>query len=50
MKKILFLTCLSSALLFAQGGPLDPAELIKPLSDNWTSYSGDYSGKRYSLL
>jgi len=50
MKKTLFLTCLSSALLFAQGGPLDPAELIKPLSDNWTSYSGDYSGKRYSLL
>ncbi len=51
MKKLLFLTCLSTGtLLFGQGGPLDPADLIKPLSENWTSYSGDYSGKRYSQL
>jgi alcohol dehydrogenase (cytochrome c) len=55
MNKLLFLTCAgvclsSTALLFAQGGPLDPAELLKPLADNWTSYSGDYSGRRYSFL
>src|ERR1700692_4774562 len=51
MKKLLFLTCLSAApLLFGQGGPLDPADLLKPLTDNWTSYSGDYSGRRYSFL
>ncbi|HEY4088668.1 MAG TPA: PQQ-binding-like beta-propeller repeat protein [Bryobacteraceae bacterium] len=51
MKKLLFLTCLSAgSLLFAQGGPLDPADLVKPLTDNWTSYSGDYTGRRYSLL
>jgi len=34
----------------AHVGGLDPADMIKPLSDQWTSYSGDSSGKRYSLL
>jgi alcohol dehydrogenase (cytochrome c) len=29
---------------------LDPAALLKPLSDQWPSYSGDYSGRRYSAL
>ncbi|NDJ15388.1 MAG: acido-empty-quinoprotein group A, partial [Acidobacteriia bacterium] len=33
-----------------QGGGLDPADILKPLSDQWTSYSGDMSGKRYSAL
>ena len=32
----------------AQG--LDPAALLKPLADQWTSYSGDYTGRRYSAL
>ncbi|HXE63512.1 MAG TPA: PQQ-binding-like beta-propeller repeat protein [Bryobacteraceae bacterium] len=51
MKKLLFLTCIGAgSLLFAQGGPLDPADLLKPLTDNWTSYSGDYTGRRYSFL
>ena len=30
--------------------PLDPASLLKPLANEWPTYSGDYSGKRYSLL
>src|SRR6202035_4710604 len=30
--------------------PLDPALLMKPLGDSWPTYSGDYSGKRYSSL
>ncbi len=35
----------------AHVGGLDPTDIIKkPLSDQWTSYSGDMSGKRYSLL
>ncbi len=34
--------------LAAQG--LDPRSLTKPLSDEWPTYSGDYTGKRYSLL
>ncbi|HET7697438.1 MAG TPA: acido-empty-quinoprotein group A [Vicinamibacterales bacterium] len=29
---------------------LDPAALKKPLGDDWTSYSGDYTGRRYSSL
>jgi alcohol dehydrogenase (cytochrome c) len=33
----------------AQGG-LDPASLLKPLSDSWPTYSGDYTGRRYSAL
>src|SRR5581483_8649746 len=37
------------AFAFGQAG-LDPAEILKPLADQWTTYSGDYSGKRYSAL
>jgi alcohol dehydrogenase (cytochrome c) len=29
---------------------LDPSAILKPLSDSWPTYSGDYSGKRYSTL
>jgi alcohol dehydrogenase (cytochrome c) len=29
---------------------LDPAQLLKPLADQWPSYSGDYTGRRYSAL
>jgi alcohol dehydrogenase (cytochrome c) len=29
---------------------LDPALLTKPLGDSWPTYSGDYSGRRYSSL
>jgi alcohol dehydrogenase (cytochrome c) len=35
-------------VLAAQG--LDPALINKPLKDDWPTYNGDYSGKRYSLL
>jgi len=31
-------------------GGLDPASIYKPLSEEWRSYSGDLSGKRYSAL
>src|SRR5437773_9385682 len=33
----------------AQSG-LDPAAILKPLSDEWLTYAGDYSGRRYSSL
>ncbi len=51
MKKLL-VTCLvvGPVLLSAQTGGLDPAEMVKPLADQWTSYSGDLSGKRFSAL
>ncbi len=29
---------------------LDPASIMKPLSDEWPSYSGDLTGKRFSAL
>ena len=32
----------------AHVGGLDPATSSKPLADQWTSYSGDLSGKRFS--
>jgi alcohol dehydrogenase (cytochrome c) len=33
-----------------EAGGLDQARIMKPLSDEWTSYSGDLTGKRYSSL
>ena len=51
MKKVLL--SISSLSLFLQGqaqNGLDPVDILKPLSDQWTTYSGDYSGKRYSAL
>ena len=54
MKKLLIVTSLlvAPALLSAQNGAggLDPADMTKPLKDQWTSYSGDLSGKRFSAL
>src|ERR1700687_6337521 len=32
----------------AQG--LDPAAFLKPPTDTWPTYNGDYSGRRYSTL
>jgi alcohol dehydrogenase (cytochrome c) len=29
---------------------LDPTELLQPLGAEWNSYSGDYTGRRYSAL
>jgi alcohol dehydrogenase (cytochrome c) len=31
-------------------GGLDPASMLKPLAENWPTYSGDYTGRRYSTL
>ena len=42
--------CAAPVLLTAQGRGLDPAQILKPLADSWMTYSGDYSGKRYSAL
>jgi alcohol dehydrogenase (cytochrome c) len=52
LKKILVTASLMVAPVFllAQGRGLDPAKLLKPLADEWPTYNGDYSGKRYSLL
>jgi alcohol dehydrogenase (cytochrome c) len=51
MKKILLVTSmlLAPALLPGQGA-LSPADMLKPLAEQWTSYSGDFTGKRFSAL
>src|SRR5436190_19531487 len=51
--RILLLLCLAGlpVLSAAQSsGGLDPALLLKPLSDTWPTYSGDYTGRRFSAL
>ena len=39
---------IGAGLLLAQG--LDPAKLLKPPTDSWPTYNGDYSGRRFSPL
>lgn len=52
LKIIVFAAALAAApaLVHAQGGGLNPADILKPLADSWPTYNGDYSGKRYSAL
>ena len=45
-KFLLILTC--AACLSAQ--ELDPAKLLKPPTDNWPTFNGDYTGRRFSPL
>src|SRR5258705_9669763 len=55
IKKIILALSLTMipALLAGQSatqGGLDPASLLKPLAESWPTYSGDYTGRRYSAL
>src|SRR5215471_19545308 len=54
MKKLLLVASLlfGSGLVLGQkpSGGLDPADIMKPLADEWRTYSGDLTGKRYSAL
>jgi len=53
MSRTLVLACVIvpvlSLVLVAQG-PLDPSLLLKPPTDAWASYHGDYTGRHYSPL
>jgi len=55
-KTLLLTLSLAAAplVLAGQGHPpqvgVPPADLHQPLGDDWPTYSGDYSGKRYSTL
>ena len=41
----------ASITLAAQApGGLEPARILRPLADAWPTFSGDYSGRRYSAL
>jgi alcohol dehydrogenase (cytochrome c) len=37
-------------VLRAAPSGLDPAQILKPLGESWPTYSGDYTGRRYSAL
>src|SRR5437763_10140541 len=59
LNKLIVITCftLAPALLVGQNAAppaaqtgLDPGSIAKPLGDSWPTYSGDYSGRRYSSL
>ena len=42
--------CCSVALCGRRRRGLDPAKLLKPGTDSWPTYNGDYSGRRFSTL
>jgi alcohol dehydrogenase (cytochrome c) len=44
------LLLLPTLLISQSAGGVDPASLLKPLADSWPTYSGDYTGRRYSTL
>jgi alcohol dehydrogenase (cytochrome c) len=48
VKSLLALVLTAAAPLCAQG--LDPAAMLKPPTDTWPMYNGDYSGRRFSTL
>jgi acido-empty-quinoprotein group A len=47
---LLLLLALGLSPCFVSAQALDPAALLKPATDTWPTYNGDYSGKRYSTL
>ncbi|HWC98887.1 MAG TPA: acido-empty-quinoprotein group A [Candidatus Sulfopaludibacter sp.] len=44
-----FSSFLFPVFALAQNG-LNPAEILKPLQEQWSTYNGDYTGKRFSWL
>jgi alcohol dehydrogenase (cytochrome c) len=50
MKNRLLTAALFLVPCILAGQGLTSADLLKPLGDSWPTYSGDYSGKRYSTL
>ena len=50
--KLLFAAAavLAPVMLAAQNPGVDPASLQKPLAESWPTYSGDYTGRRFSAL
>src|SRR5205807_88506 len=47
---LLLLLALRLLTPFAAAQGLDPAALLKPATDTWPTYNGDYSGRRFSTL
>ena len=49
-KTLLLLLSIVSATVTVSAQGLDPELLLKPPTDAWPTYSGDYSGRRFSSL
>src|SRR5262245_23603497 len=50
MRKLLVLVFVSAASMVLAAQSVNRDLLQKPLAESWPSYSGDYTGKRYSAL
>ena len=50
MKRFTAVALLGLSAHFALSQSLDPAKILEPHPDSWPTYSGDYSGQRYSKL
>ena len=54
MKRVALLVCwrwrLRGVVVGSAQAGLDPAKLLKPGTDSWPTYNGDYSGRRFSTL
>jgi len=50
MKRLLLLALISGTTVVLSAQGLDPASINKPLGESWPTYSGDYTGRRYSSL
>jgi acido-empty-quinoprotein group A len=50
VKTTLILLTLCMPSVFLSGQALDPTLLLKPPTNAWPSYNGDYSGRRFSTL
>ena len=50
MRRVVFvaIAIVSAAVLAGGAQGLDPAGLVKPGTDSWPMYNGDYSGRRFS--
>ncbi len=49
-QNLLVLAAMVAGSVVAGAQRLDPPTLMKPLGDVWPTYSGDYTGRRYSSL
>ncbi|MBV9501695.1 MAG: acido-empty-quinoprotein group A [Acidobacteriaceae bacterium] len=50
IRSVISLLALAVAPGVAADGGLNPQDLLKPLSGDWPTFNGDYSGKRFSSL
>jgi alcohol dehydrogenase (cytochrome c) len=50
LNRFFLLAALAISPVLSPAQSLDPSQILKPAPDSWPTYSGDYSGRRYSPL